>query len=106
MLGYVVSLAAASMNKEFRHLLIIPVTGFAIGLMAEIVGVNTGIPFGRYEYVSLGGPRVLGVPLDVPMMWGLYAYLMYLIASSTVTRRGCVGAVLRIVYASLLMVVL
>jgi len=105
-LGYVVSLAAASTNKEFRHLLIIPVTGFGIGLMAEIVGVNTGIPFGKYKYISLGGPRVLGVPLDVPMMWGLYAYLMYLIASSTVTRRGSVGAVLRIVYASLLMVVL
>ncbi len=105
-LGYVVSLAAISMNKEFRHLLIIPATGFVIGLTAETVGVNTGIPFGRYEYVSLGGPHVLGVPLDVPMMWGLYAYLMYLIASSTVTRRGGVGAVLRIVYASLLMVVL
>ena len=105
-LGYVVSFATALMNKKFRHLLIIPATGFAIGLMTEIVGVNTGIPFGKYEYVSLGGPRVLGVPLDVPMMWGLYAYLMYFIASSIVTRRGRVGAVLRVVYASLLMVVL
>ena len=105
-LGYVASLAATSARREFRHLLIIPAAGFAVGLTAEALGVNTGVPFGRYQYVSLMGPRFLGVPLVVPMMWGLYAYLTYLIASSMIMRRGGVGAVLRILHASLLMVVL
>ena len=50
MLGYVASLAA-SLSKEHRHLLLIPAAGFTIGLIAEVVGVNTGLPFGRYEYV-------------------------------------------------------
>lgn len=106
MLGYVASLAAAAARKEFRHLLAIPVAGFAIGLTAEVIGVNTGVPFGRYEYVSLSAPRVLGVPLSVPVMWGFYAYLTYLIASSIITRKGTAGAFLRVTYASLLMVTL
>jgi len=106
MLGYVVSLAVASTRREFRHLLIIPAAGFIAGLTAEVIGVNTGIPFGKYEYVSLKAPRVLGVPLSVPLMWGFYTYLTYLIASSTVTRGGIAGAALRVTYASLLMVTL
>ena len=106
MLGYVASLAIASTRREYRHMLIIPVAGFAIGLTSEVSGVNAGIPFGRYEYVSLMAPRVLGVPLSVPVMWGFYAYLTYLIASSIVTRKGIAGIILRVTYASLLMVTL
>ena len=106
MLGYISSLAITSTYREYRHLLIIPVAGFSIGLASEIAGVNAGIPFGRYEYVSLVTPRVLGVPLSVPLMWGFYAYLTYLIASSIITRKDTTGNILRIIYASLLMVTL
>lgn len=106
MLGYAASLAAASATRSFRHLLIIPVAGFAIGLAAEVVGVSTGLPFGRYEYVSLRAPRVLGVPLSVPVMWGFYAYLTYLISASAIRPGGLAGRALRVAYASALMVVL
>jgi len=106
MLGYVASLAIASAYREYRHMLIIPVAGFAIGLASEVAGVNAGIPFGRYEYVSLVTPRVFGVPLSVPLMWGFYAYLTYLIASSIITRKDTAGVILRVTYASLLMVAL
>ena len=106
MFGYVASLAIMSTRKEYRHLLIIPVTGFVIGLTSEVAGVNTGFLFGKYKYVSLIAPRVLGVPLSVPVMWGFYAYLTYLIASSIITCKGIVGSILRITYASLLMVIL
>ncbi len=106
MLGYVASLAIASTRREYRHMLIIPLAGFAIGLTSEVAGIKTGIPFGRYEYVSLMAPRVLGVPLSVPVMWGFYAYLTYLIASSIITRKDIAGIILRVTYASLLMVTL
>ncbi|HDN02233.1 MAG TPA: carotenoid biosynthesis protein [Candidatus Bathyarchaeota archaeon] len=106
MLGYVASLAIASTRREYRHILIIPVAGFAVGLTSEVAGVNTGIPFGRYEYVSLTAPRVLGVPLSVPVMWGFYAYLTYLIASSVIRGKSIIGITLRVMYASLLMVTL
>ncbi len=106
MLGYIASLAIVSTRKEYRHILIIPAAGFVIGLTSEIVGVNVGIPFGRYKYVSLIAPRVLGVPLSVPIMWGFYAYLTYLIASSIIIRKDIIGIFLRVTYASLLMVTL
>jgi len=102
MLGYVASLLAAATSKKFRHLLIIPAAGFAIGLVAEIAGVNTGVPFGRYEYLSLRAPRLLGVPITVPIMWGFYSYLTYLVASSIIRR----GGILKVLYTSTLMVLL
>src|SRR5205823_14547336 len=35
----------------------------AVGFAAEVVGVATGRPFGRYSYSDRLGPRVAGVPL-------------------------------------------
>ena len=43
------------------------------GLIAEAVGVATGIPFGRYTYTGTLGPEVLGVPVIVPMAWVMMA---------------------------------
>jgi putative membrane protein len=53
--------------------LLVIVSGF--GLVAEIVGVATGFPFGCYAYAQHGlGPELAGVPLLVPLAWmgGLY----------------------------------
>jgi uncharacterized membrane protein len=45
-----------------------------LGLAAEAVGVATGLPFGRYAYAGTLGPRILGVPLLVPLAWTMMAY--------------------------------
>jgi uncharacterized membrane protein len=45
----------------------------AIGFGAELVGVATGRPFGRYTYSSQLGPRVRGVPLLAAAAWTLMA---------------------------------
>ena len=37
--------------------------------LLELVGSNTGIPFGSYDYSSLLRPHVVGVPLVVPFAW-------------------------------------
>ncbi len=39
------------------------------GLVAEAVGVHTGVPFGDYRYTGTLGPEVLGVPVLVPLAW-------------------------------------
>jgi len=39
------------------------------GLLAEVVGVHTGFPFGRYEYTARLGPAVWGVPLAIAGAW-------------------------------------
>jgi carotene biosynthesis associated membrane protein len=45
-----------------------------LGLLAEAVGVRTGVPFGHYAYGSSLGPKALGVPLVIPLAWAMFAY--------------------------------
>jgi uncharacterized membrane protein len=45
-----------------------------IGLVAEAVGIATGVPFGSYRYSDTLGPAVAGVPLLVPLAWTMMAY--------------------------------
>jgi putative membrane protein len=45
------------------------------GLAIEIVGVNTGIIFGRYEYGSSLGIKVCHTPVIIGMNWLLLTYL-------------------------------
>ena len=42
---------------------------FLFGLGIEILGVNTGWPFGVYEYDSSLGFALFGVPIVVPFAW-------------------------------------
>ena len=45
----------------------------AVGFAAEVAGVHTGRPFGRYSYSGRLGPRVAGVPLLAGAAWALMA---------------------------------
>jgi uncharacterized membrane protein len=47
----------------------------------EILSVATGFPYGHYEYSSLLGPGILGVPFLVPLCWQMMAH-----NASTVAR--------------------
>lgn len=40
-----------------------------LGFAAEIIGVSTGIPFGRYEYTDLLQPQIIGVPVVMGVAW-------------------------------------
>ncbi|MFB9313963.1 carotenoid biosynthesis protein [Nocardioides plantarum] len=44
------------------------------GLLAEVVGVHTGYPFGDYAYSGTLGPQVAGVPAVVPLAWVMMAW--------------------------------
>jgi putative membrane protein len=57
------------------------------GLLAEAVGVRTGLPFGRYAYAESLGPAVLDVPVVVPLAWTMMAYPA-LLAGRRLARRG------------------
>lgn len=52
-------------SDEWRALLAVAAAGFA----AEIVGVRTGIPFGRYSYTDVLQPAVFGVPVVMTFAW-------------------------------------
>jgi putative membrane protein len=49
------------------------VTG-GLGLVAEAVGTATGVPFGAYDYADSLGPKLLGVPVVIPLAWAMFAY--------------------------------
>lgn len=55
------------------------------GFSAEVVGVRTGWPFGRYDYTGTLGPELLDVPLVVPLAWTMIAYPV-LLAARRLTR--------------------
>jgi uncharacterized membrane protein len=69
--------AAASRGARAAAALVVVAGGG--GLLAEAVGVATGIPFGRYSYTGTLGPSLLGVPLVIPLAWVMMAWPAYLV---------------------------
>ena len=64
-----------------------PVTASALlavtalpGFAAEVLGVHTGVPFGRYAYSGTLGARVFGVPLVIALAWTMFAWPCALVA--------------------------
>lgn len=53
--------------------------GVILGAFFEVIGVLYGFPFGSYYYDRLN-PKMFGVALYVPIMWGIYSFLGYLAA--------------------------
>jgi len=54
----------------------VPGTNFAV----EAIGVATGFPFGAYDYSGELGPKLLGVPLIIPLAWTWMAWPAWLAA--------------------------
>jgi putative membrane protein len=61
---------------------IITAGGFAV----EALGVATGFPFGDYAYSGALGPRLLGVPLVIPLAWTWMAYPAWRAAARLTTE--------------------
>lgn len=53
------------------------VSAYALGFGVEVLGVNTGWPFGHYEYGSVLGPKVFGTPLMLGVNWTLVTYCSF-----------------------------
>jgi putative membrane protein len=61
------------------------------GLLAESTGTRTGVPFGDYTYAGDLGPKLLDVPLVVPLAWAMMAYPC-LLAGQRLARRALPAA--------------
>jgi uncharacterized membrane protein len=60
------------------------------GLVAEALGVATGVPFGPYDYTGTLGAEVLGVPLVVPLAWAMMAWPALVVGRTLGRRHGVV----------------
>ena len=67
------------------------VTAAGLGLLAESVGVASGVPFGEYAYADTLGPKVAGVPLLVPLAWTMLAYPCLLLGRRLGGGHGTAG---------------
>ena len=47
---------------------------FMVGMISEIIGVNTGLLFGHYYYGEPMGFKILGVPLLIGIQWFVSVY--------------------------------
>lgn len=56
------------------------------GLVAEVVGVSTGIPFGEYSYTDSLGARLAGVPLVVPLAWVMMTWPAWVVGTALAAR--------------------
>ena len=60
-------------NRNLGFFLSIAIA-FVAGMAAESIGVNTGLLFGDYQYGSVLGPRILGVPLIIGFNWFMVSF--------------------------------
>jgi putative membrane protein len=80
LLGCLLSVAHALLTRGVRTAAGLVATAALGGFAVEAVGVATGFPFGTYDYSGQLGPRLLGVPLIIPLAWTWMAWPAWLAA--------------------------
>lgn len=86
--------AAATLSHAWaafgiRYAAIYALISWSFGTVIEILGANTGWPFGEYSYSTSLGVQVVNVPLVVPFAWVMMAHPM-LIAARSLNQRWSV----------------
>ena len=92
LLGYLLSVSHALLTRGRRAAVALVATATLGGFAVEAVGVATGFPFGTYDYSGQLGPKLLGVPLIIPLAWTWMAWPAWLAALRL--ARGRVARVL------------
>jgi uncharacterized membrane protein len=87
-LGYVVSVSHALLTRGPRTALVLVGVATVGGFLVEAIGVATGFPFGSYDYSGQLGPKLLGVPLIIPLAWTWMAWPAWLAAGRFRLRRA------------------
>jgi putative membrane protein len=87
LLGYLLSVSHAWLTRGVRTAAALVATATVGGFGVEALGVATGLPFGTYDYSGQLGPKLLGVPLVIPLAWTWMAWPAWLAATRLSTRR-------------------
>ena len=67
-------LLANTQLKAIKNFLLSFAIAFVISMATEIIGVNTGLLFGEYQYGPVLGPKILGVPWLIGLNWFVIVY--------------------------------
>ncbi|MBF9130622.1 carotenoid biosynthesis protein [Plantactinospora sp. S1510] len=87
LLGYLLSVTHALLSRGARTAVALVLVTTGGGLLVETLGVATGVPFGGYAYSGELGPKLVGVPLVIPLAWTWMAWPAWL-AAVRLTRPG------------------
>lgn len=71
--GAIRSIAADVRVHGVRRGLTVGAAAVTTTWIAEVVGLRTGRPFGRYHYTTALRPQLAGVPVHVPLAWSAMA---------------------------------
>jgi putative membrane protein len=88
LLGYLLSVSHALLTRGVRVAAALVGTATLGGFAVEAVGVATGFPFGTYDYSGQLGPKILGVPLIIPLAWTWMAWPAWLAAVRLTSHRA------------------
>jgi putative membrane protein len=100
-LNLLLTLAVIVFNhKDWKHSWIFVFT-YILGFLVEVLGVNTGFPFGIYRYGEVLGPKLFNTPLMIGVNW-----LMLLYACNFISSRFGLTLITKALGAAFLMVVL
>jgi putative membrane protein len=86
LIGYVLSILHALLTRGARAAAALIAIATGGGFAVEAIGVATGFPFGTYDYSGELGPKLLGVPLIIPLAWTWMAWPAWLAAIRLSTR--------------------
>ncbi|GGN03923.1 putative membrane protein [Actinoplanes campanulatus] len=95
LIGVLLSVTHALLSRGVRAAAALIGTAMLGGFAVEAIGVATGFPFGSYHYSGQLGPKLLGVPLIIPLAWTWMAWPAWLAA-----LRVAEGRAARIVVAA------
>ena len=84
--GYVLSVGHAWLSRGPRAAALLVAVTTGGGFAVEALGRATGFPFGDYDYTGSLGPRLLGVPLVIPLAWTWMAWPAWVAAARLTAR--------------------
>lgn len=61
-------------SKKSDRLKLILLLIYFVGLSVEVIGINTGIPFGTYVYLEGLGSKIMGTPWIIGLNWVLLSW--------------------------------
>lgn len=89
-------------HEHWNRKIVVAIVVIALlGLGIEIIGINTGVPFGDYTYSSVLGIQLFETPLLIGVNW-----LMLVYASVMITHQFIANKWLKAFIAALIMVLL
>ncbi|MFY1699090.1 MULTISPECIES: carotenoid biosynthesis protein [unclassified Solwaraspora] len=95
-IGFVLSVGHAVLSRGPRSAAALVLVTTGGGLAVEACGVATGFPFGGYDYAGTLGPKLLGVPVIIPLAWTWMAWPAWLVATRLVAGAAVRSAAARV----------